>query len=423
MANSKTKRTKSSRFGRRVRKSSVDQSLRHRSRPRLELLEPRLAPSVNIPAPPNPGIYVATADAIAKAGDRLPAGVPLRLDSNQHVVFGPYQAADFLRQLTPFQQQIAGATEHLPVQGPQQMPNSPQDVGDFRVNPDGTVSPNDGTPSGASNTRVGQLNGPILADPPGSQAPQQNNAAPHGTSGRSVIAGQPASLLGPHPAGMITVGASFDGIDFNGSNCGCLPPDTNADVSSNYVFEVVNIQARVFDKAGNVLLDEPLQTLFGAPTGGDPYVVYDDIANRWYVSAFDSSDSGLFLAVSKDANPLDGFMPTYDLTNVGGFPDYNKMGFNKDAIFISFNNFGSGGAAATVASINKADALSGTLTYFVSTPPAFQFRAMPPARMHGDTTGGVEWFVSTDGTDSGGTTMRVTELTNYLSNSPVYTLT
>jgi protocatechuate 3,4-dioxygenase beta subunit len=423
MANSKTKRTKSSRFGRRVRKSSVDQSLRHRSRPRLELLEPRLAPSVNIPAPPNPGIYVATADAIAKAGDRLPAGVPLRLDSNQHVVFGPYQAADFLRQLTPFQQQIAGATEHLPVQGPQQMPNSPQDVGDFRVNPDGTVSPNDGTPSGASNTRVGQLNGPILADPPGSQAPQQNNAAPHGTSGRSVIAGQPASLLGPHPAGMITVGASFDGIDFNGSNCGCLPPDTNADVSSNYVFEVVNIQARVFDKAGNVLLDEPLQTLFGAPTGGDPYVVYDDIANRWYVSAFDSSDSGLFLAVSKDANPLDGFMPTYDLTNVGGFPDYNKMGFNKDAIFISFNNFGNGGAAATVASIDKAAALSGTLNYFVSTPPQFQFRAMPPARMHGDTTGGVEWFVSTDGTDSGGTTMRVTELTNYLSNSPVYTLT
>jgi hypothetical protein len=48
---------------------------------------------------------------------------------------------------------------------------------------------------------------------------------------------------------------------------------------------------------------------------------------------------------------------------------------------------------------------------------------MPPAQMHGDTTGGVEWFVSTDGTDAGGTTIRVTELTNYLSSSPVYTLT
>jgi hypothetical protein len=112
----------------------------------------------------------------------------------------------------------------------------------------------------------------------------------------------------------------------------------------------VNVQLRVFDKAtGTVLLDEPLSTLFGAASGGDPYVVYDDIASRWYVSAFDSTDAGLFLAVSTDANPLDGFQ-TFDLTAVGGFPDYQKMGFNKDAIFISFNDFGST-AAATIASI------------------------------------------------------------------------
>jgi hypothetical protein len=34
--------------------------------------------------------------------------------------------------------------------------------------------------------------------------------------------------------------------------------------------------------------------------------------------------------------------------------------------------------------------------------------------MHGDEKGGVEWFVSTDGTDAGGNTIRVTEMTNYL---------
>src|SRR4051812_23978697 len=43
--------------------------------------------------------------------------------------------------------------------------------------------------------------------------------------------------------------------------------------------------------------------------------------------------------------------------------------------------------------------------------------------MHGDTTGGVEWFVSTDGTDAGGNTIRVTEMTNYLSDSPTFTYT
>ncbi|MBV8132435.1 MAG: hypothetical protein JO282_08005 [Alphaproteobacteria bacterium] len=64
-----------------------------------------------------------------------------------------------------------------------------------------------------------------------------------------------------------------------------------------------------------------------------------------------------------------------------------------------------------VPTADKAAALSGTLTYFVSLPE-FQFRAMPPAQMHEDDKdrhkgGGVEWFVSTDGTDAGGKAIRV----------------
>jgi hypothetical protein len=194
-------------------------------------------------------------------------------------------------------------------------------------------------------------------------------------------------------------------------------------VGNNFVVETVNVQIRIFDKTtGSILLDEPLSTFFGAFSGGDPYVVYDDTADRWYVSAFDSTDAGLFLAVSNDGNPLDGFQPTYHLTGVGGDPDYEKPGFDKDAIFISYNDFGSSGADAAIASIDKAAALSGTLTYYVSHPIP-QFRAMPPAQMHGDEAGGVEWFVSTDGTDSGGSTIRVTNMTNYLSNAPSFTYT
>jgi hypothetical protein len=66
--------------------------------------------------------------------------------------------------------------------------------------------------------------------------------------------------------------------------------------------------------------------------------------------------------------------------------------------------------------------LSGTLNYFVSRPQ-FQFRAMPPAQMHDDKQGGIEWFVSTDGTDAGGSTIRVTKMTNYLSDTPQFTYT
>src|SRR5579859_2858642 len=222
--------------------------------------------------------------------------------------------------------------------------------------------------------------------------------------------------------GGVTIGQNYDGIDFLGSNCGCLPPDTNAAVGGNFVVETVNIQIRVFDKtSGAVLLDEDLGTFFGQGTGGDPFVVYDDIAQRWYVNAFDGTDSGLLLAVSNDSSPLDGFV-TYDLTNVGGFPDYAKPGFNKDAIFISYNNFGSGGGNANIASISKKALFGGTLTYFVSVPKS-QFREMPPAQMHGQKHGGTEYFVSTDGTDAGGNTIRVTKMTKYLSNSPQFTYT
>lgn len=168
-----------------------------------------------------------------------------------------------------------------------------------------------------------------------------------------------------------------------------------------------------------------MTALFGSPSQGDPYVVYDDIADRWYFSAFDSPIQGLLLAVSFDGDPTHGFQ-TFHLVQPpfpAGFPDYPKMGFNRDAIFISFNDFGpGGGAAAKIVMIDKLAAFAGQLRFFVSTP-RFQFRAMPPAQIHGDQRGGVEWFVSTDGTNAGGNTMRVTQMTQYLSNSPNFIYT
>src|SRR6516165_9517631 len=176
----------------------------------------------------------------------------------------------------------------------------------------------------------------------------------------------------------VQLGQGYVGIDFLGSNCNCLPPDTNAAVGNNFVAETVNFQSRVFDKTTGVrLLDEPLDVFFGAHSGGDPYVLYDDLADRWYVSAFDTNLTGLFLSVSSDGNPLHGFQ-RYHMESLG-LPDYPKPGFNKDAIFISYNDFGpGGGAAATILAIDKAAALSGTLIFFKSVP-AFNFRAMPPA--------------------------------------------
>jgi hypothetical protein len=142
------------------------------------------------------------------------------------------------------------------------------------------------------------------------------------------------------------LGQGYDGVDSLDSHCGCLPPDTNAAVGNNFIVKTVNLQICVFNKTtGAHLLDETLDRFFGARSGGDPYVLYDDLADRWCVSAFDTSDSGMFLAVSSDGNPLHAFQ-TLHIPNLG-FPDYPKPGFNKDAIFISYNDFGPGGGSSS----------------------------------------------------------------------------
>jgi hypothetical protein len=230
-----------------------------------------------------------------------------------------------------------------------------------------------------------------------------------------------------HPTpknGGVHIRQSYDGIDFLTADCLCYPPDTNIAVGNKYVVETVNKEMRIFDKrTGTILMDEPLRLVLGnALFRGDPYAVYDDNADRWYITALDNANEigggGLYLAISYDGNPLLGFqtfhIPNFQPVTQGERSDYPKIGFNRDAIFISYNGLNSG--KLIIATIDKAAALSGTLAFFYTY--TFQHLAMPPAQMHDDVTGGVEWFVSTNGSNREGDTMLVTKMTNYFNVNP-----
>jgi hypothetical protein len=83
-------------------------------------------------------------------------------------------------------------------------------------------------------------------------------------------------------AGQTGIGQSFEGIDFNGSSCGCLPPDTGAAVGNNFVVETVNAQVRIFDKTtGSILLDKSLESWLGGPARGAPHGGFDRGGARW----------------------------------------------------------------------------------------------------------------------------------------------
>ena len=154
------------------------------------------------------------------------------------------------------------------------------------------------------------------------------------------------------PAPLLT----FDGMNSsgpNGTNCSCLPPDTDGDVGPNHYIEALNVAFRVFDKNGIPLTPvTTFNSLFAplpddTPCGnnqnrGDPFVFYDHLADRWVVSdfAFPSFPGTSFwecIGVSRTSDPVSGGWSLYALQVDPAFP--NRMGdYPKFALWDSGGN-------------------------------------------------------------------------------------
>ena len=77
--------------------------------------------------------------------------------------------------------------------------------------------------------------------------------------------------------------------------CACAPPDSDGDVGPNHYVEAVNVAFNVYDKNGNTLAGPTTyNSLFAPLTGtpcsgsndGDPFALYDSVADRWVISDF-----------------------------------------------------------------------------------------------------------------------------------------
>jgi hypothetical protein len=224
----------------------------------------------------------------------------------------------------------------------------------------------------------------------------------------------------------VNVGTSFEGLSFFDTGCGCIPPDTNAAVGPTNVVETTNTAIRVYDKSGNIQLSEEIGTLFGISTFSDPYIVYDDIANRFAFSMLTRNSSGgdgVALVVSKDSNPLDGWLPAQVVDFGTNLLDFDKIGFNADAYVITGNLFGPSDTPLQVIAVDKAQLFAGNFVdYLYQRHPGFpdHFRAEVPAQMHGATPGMPMYLVEEAGY-ANGHAARVVTLSNELSNNPTFT--
>jgi subtilisin-like proprotein convertase family protein len=128
---------------------------------------------------------------------------------------------------------------------------------------------------------------------------------------------------------------NFDGTNI-GEGIGVAPPDPTGAVGPNHYVHAVNSAFMIFDKLGTVLAGpSALGTLWpGDVNDGDPIVLYDQFADRWFISQFTYSNS-LLIAISTTPDPT-GTYNTWEFP-MDSFPDYPHYTIWHDAYYLTAN--------------------------------------------------------------------------------------
>jgi Secretion system C-terminal sorting domain/HYR domain len=176
---------------------------------------------------------------------------------------------------------------------------------------------------------------------------------------------QPAPIIPPSVPGT-SLGTNFDGQ----TSPGLQPTDNNMAAGPNHLIQVVNntsgTQYRIWNKSGTVLATGILATLTGRAGSGDPIVLYDQLADRWFMAEFGPSAccSELIIAVSTTPNPT-GTWKIYNYIDASFFPDYPKFSVWHNAYYAYTNDFNSAGTSflgTSVWAFDRAAMIAGAAT-------------------------------------------------------------
>jgi hypothetical protein len=129
-------------------------------------------------------------------------------------------------------------------------------------------------------------------------------------------------------------------IAWAGQNAaGFRPFDPSGAVGPNHYVQMINSTTfKVYDKTnGTVLLTQTLGNLWSPATAnaGDPIVMYDKAADRWFLAQFGSGNNNIYIAISTTSNPL-GTYYTWTFTSPA-FPDYLKFSVWQDGYYMTSN--------------------------------------------------------------------------------------
>src|SRR5690606_40472088 len=98
-------------------------------------------------------------------------------------------------------------------------------------------------------------------------------------------------------------------IGASSSESGFVPPDPTGAAGPNHYVHSVNSIVKIFSKTGALLVGPvSLGTFLGiGSNSGDPIVMYDQLADRWFVSEFGSLNNSLAIGVSETGDPTGAY--------------------------------------------------------------------------------------------------------------------
>lgn len=124
------------------------------------------------------------------------------------------------------------------------------------------------------------------------------------------------------------------------SGGGCPPDPSGAAGPNHYVQSVNATPVKIYSKTGTTMLTiTSMGSLWSPAVGnmGDPIIMYDRYADRWFLSQFGSSGgvNYIYIAISQTANPTGSYY-AYTFTSTQ-FPDYLKFSVWADGYYMTSN--------------------------------------------------------------------------------------
>lgn len=195
------------------------------------------------------------------------------------------------------------------------------------------------------------------------------------------------------------VDIQFDAINQASSGCGCLPPDTNGDVSDQHYIQTTNGSWAVYNKTTGAVVQAPTPNNsffvgFGGKcettNSGDPTALWDAQAQRWVISQFvTSAPFAQCVAVSTSPDPLGSYYRYEFRWPI--FGDYPKMGVwtednqrqNAYTLITHDFNAASNFQGASLIAMERTKMLVGDATAAVVRFPGFDAYGVQPIHLSG----------------------------------------